>query len=245
MRGLGGGRTVVRLLILAAAALGVAGAQPAAATPATYYLGTGHISTIQLVDIAPPFTPTSCPVGSGNCLVNPPLSIDAASVTLDLSTNTLISINIFVGGPGILDMNGLNGYEQVVFNDVTFQTSGSSALFPVVPSVQYNFGAAGTITSPSVQLFLNGNTGPTPDLDLPFSNPTTPTGNIVFGPGGITLTLTGVDLGVFYDPQGGNPVLAKADFTFTAAVPEPRAAVLYGVALLVTGAALRRRAMLC
>jgi hypothetical protein len=165
-------------------------------------------------------------------------------VTLDLGTNTLIDLNIFVQGPGILNMSGLNGYQQVVFNDVTFQTSGSSGLFTVVPNVQYNFAAPGAVTSPSVELFLLGNPGPVPDFDLPLNNPTTPTGNVVFEPGQLVLTLTGVDLGVFLDPQGGNPVLAKADFTFTAAVPEPRAAVLYGVALLVLGVTLRRRVAL-
>lgn len=240
MRGLGGRGRVGFLLASTLVVAGLA-ARPAGAAPVTYFLESGQITTIQLVDIAPPLTPTPCPVGLGNCLVNAPLAIDGASVTLDLATNTLIDINIFVSGPGTLDMNGLNGYEQVVFNDVTFQTSGSSALFPVVVNTQYNFAAAGTVTSPSVQLFFLGNPGPTPDLDVPFNNPTTPTGNIVFEPGQLVLTLTGVDLGVFLDPQGGNPVLAKADFTFTAAVPEPRAAVLYGVALLIVSVTLRRR----
>jgi hypothetical protein len=237
------------LRIAAVAALGATLSAGAEAAPVNYFLTPGpgsRVTTIQLVDISPPITPTPCPVGSGNCLANAPVPITGAFVTVDLAApNALIDLDIFVSGPMILDLNGLNGYEQVTVNGASYQMNpGPFALAPV--GSQYNFAAPGTVSATTVELFFLGNPGPVPDAVLPFGPaPTTPTGNIQFGPGSLTLTLTGVDLGVFADPlTGGNPVLAKADFVFTAAVPEPGAPVLFAVALLVAGTAGRRRVVL-
>jgi len=235
--------------VAAALLLGLAWAGAASAAPVTYNLiltpGSNRVTTIQLVDISPPITATPCGIGLGNCLANAPVAIDSASITLDLATNELIALDIFVSGPMILDLNGLNGYEGVNVNGASYQmNAGPFALIPV--GAQYNFAAPGAVSATSVELFFSGNPGPVPDAVVaPYGPvPTTPTGNIQFGPNLLVLTLTGVDLGVFADPlTGGNPVLAKADFVFTAAVPEPDAALLYGVGLLVAGATLRRRAV--
>lgn len=237
------------LRIAAVVVLGAALPGGAEAAPITYFLTPGpgsRVTTIQLVDISPPITPTSCPVGMGNCLSNAPVPITAATVTVDLAAaNPLIDLDILVSGPMILDLNGLNGYEQVNVHGASYQMNPGP--FPLVPvGSQYNFAAPGAVSAASVELFFLGNPGPVPNAVVPFGPAaTTPTGNIQFGPGLLTLTLTGVDLGVFADPlTGGNPVLAKADFVFTAAVPEPGAAVLFMVALLVVGTAGRRRVVL-
>lgn len=234
---------VLRAAILV---LGLSTAVGASAAPITFNLELGYITSIQLQDIAAPVTPTSCPVGSGNCLVGGPLQLTSASVTVDLETGELLDLSVFVAGPGIIDMNGLNGYEAVVFNGTSFQSSGATTLTP--SGSQYNFTSPGMISATSVELFLVGNPGPypgpSPDYTLPYTNPTAPGGNFRIVDGEARLTLTGVDLGVFVDPlTGGNPVLAKADFSFTAAIPEPSAYAMYGAGLLILGLAARRWAV--
>lgn len=228
---------------LAAFVISVGVAMSASAVPITYNLELGYITTIQLQDVGAPITPTSCPVGSGSCLVGGPLQLTSATVTVDLESGELLNLSIFVAGPGIIDMNGLNGYEAVVFNNTSFQSSGATTLTP--SGSQFNFTSPGLLSAGSVELFLAGNPGPypgpSPDYTLPYTNPTAPGGNFRIVDGQARLTLTGVDLGVFVDPlTGGNPVLAKADFSFTAAVPEPSAYAMYGAGLLVLGAALKR-----
>ncbi len=230
----------IGLMVLA---MGLSGALNASAAPVTYYLTSGQLTTIQLQDIQAPITPTSCPIGSGNCLVNAPLALTSATVTVDLDTNQLLDLSIFIAGAGIIDMNGLNGYEAIVFNNTSFQSSGASTLTPSGP--QFNFSMPGVVSASAVEIFLLGNPGPypgpTPDFTLPYTNATTPGGNIQFVNGQAVLTLTGVDLGVFVDPlTGGNRVLAKADFAFTGAIPEPSSVALYGVGLLIAGSAIRR-----
>jgi hypothetical protein len=228
----------------AGALLGLLLSAAAGAAPITYNLIPGpgsQVTTVQLVDVAPPITTTPCPIGSGNCLTNAPVPITGATVTVDLATNTLIDLNIIVAGPLALNLNGLNGYQSASVSGVSYQmNAGPFALSPV--GSQYNFAAPGTISATSVELFLVGNFGPVPDFVVPFGPAaTTPTGNIQFGPNGLTLSLTGVDLGVFRDPlTGGNPVLAKADFVFTGAIPEPGASISFILSLLVGGTMVSR-----
>jgi len=231
------GRATVRSA--AGALFGLLLSATAGAAPITYTLVPGpgsQITTIQLVDVAPPYTPTPCPVGSGNCLVNAPVAITGATVTVDLATNQLIDLSITVSGPLVLDLNGLNGYESANVSGLSYQmNTGPFALTPV--GVQYNFAAPGTLSATSVELFFLGNPGPVPDAAVPYGPvPTTPTGNIQFGPGSITMTLTGVDLGTFVDPlTGRDPVLAKMDFVFTGVIPEPGASSSFVLSLLVGG----------
>jgi hypothetical protein len=235
-------QSCTRWLSAAVVAISVFAATSASAAPVTYYLDAGEITSIQLVDVFNPSNPTICPIGSGNCLVNAPLQLTSAAVTIDLDTGELLDLSIFVSGPGIIDMNGLNGYEAIVFNGTSFQSSGGTTLTP--SGSQYNFASPGVVTADTVQIYLLGNPGPypsaPPDAEVPYVNPTTPTGNIQFVDGEAVLTLTGVDLGLFSDPFGGNPLLAKADFTFTAAIPEPASTALYGVGLLLAAVAIRR-----
>lgn len=216
----------------------------AEATPTTYYLVPGPgsvITTVQVSDVSPPITTTPCPIGSGNCLANSPVAITGALVTVDLDTNQLLDLQIEVGGSMTIDLGGFNGYEQIDVNDVSFQMGSPTML--TASGSQYNFAAPGSVSASSLEFFFTGNTGTTPDAVLLDYGPatTTPTGSIRFGPDGVSLTVTGVDLGVFTDPlTGGNAVLAKADFTFTGAIPEPSAAATFVLALLVGGAAARK-----
>jgi hypothetical protein len=214
--------------------MAIALASPARAVPTTYYVTPGPqstLDTVQLLDIMAPFTPTPCPVGLGNCLVGAPIGITSGEITVDLDTNQLLNLSLFVAGPATLALGGLNGYTSAVLVGITFQSQGPVALgSPFVPG----------IVSVS-QLFL------TPDPfglnPYVYSATAAPDVDISFGPNGVTLGLTGVDVGIFTDVNGSNPVLAKADFQLVGTVPEPSAALLFGVALASAGMAARRRAV--
>jgi len=94
-----------------------------------------------------------------------------------------------------------------------------------------------------MDLFFEGNTGATPDaVHSGYSSAAWPAGGFTLDSELVTMTLTGVDLGIFVDPLTGmDPVLAQADFTLVAtAVPEPNAALLFPFGLLVFGVAVGR-----
>jgi hypothetical protein len=93
----------------------------------------------------------TCNLGGGNCLTNSPLAIDSASVTIDLGTNELLDLNIFVAGPGNIVLAGYNGYQRIVFHDAQFQSTGSAMI-----GGGGNFAIAGTVTASSLELFLAG-----------------------------------------------------------------------------------------
>jgi len=182
-----------------------------------------------------------CPAfGAGNCLANGPLAIDSASVTLDLGTDELQNLKIFVAGPGVIDLDGYNGYEQIIFNNAMFQSTGTTILGP-----GGSFAIQGTVTASSLELFLAGNLTAVPDIVV-LNYTTAPNVNIAAGTIGIagnqlSVSVNGLDLGAFPDPQSGNLAVVKADFGFVAVVPEPGAALLYGIGLLIAGSAVRRR----
>ena len=228
----------------------------AQATEATYTLDSGSLDSVQMVDILAPITPTPCPIGTGNCL-NAPVSIDSGSIAIDIATNKLLDLSITLNGTGQLDMAGLNGYETVHFTGTTFQSTQTTDLTGSGP--QYNIvpGIPGQVTVDQLDLFLAGNFGPTPDVALP-TNPSKPPFSAPAAPGGsfilsetateLFLTLTGVDIGVFVDPNtGGDPVLAKADLNIvftrpqaaTPAVPEPNAAPLFFAGILMASSRMR------
>jgi hypothetical protein len=224
--------------------LGVAIGSSAQAAPVTYSLTSGTLDTVQLQDALNPLTtPTPCPIGSGNCLANPPLAITSASITLDTATSQLLNLSIFVAGPGTLNLlpGGFNGYDQIVFSNASYQSVLPTALFP-----NGGFAFSAPLSQPGqvsadITLFPTGggSVGPIPYTATPTNGPS---GTITFGEGGeIALNLEGVELGVFTGPLGVTQV--KADFSLTAAVvPEPGAALLYGVGMLIAATSLRRRA---
>ena len=183
-----------------------------------------------------------CFIGLGNCLADGPLLIDSASITLDLGTGEILDLNIFAAGPGTIQLNGYNGYEKIVLTDAAFQSSGPATLGP-----GGSFNIAGAVTAAQLDLFLAGNDGAIADITV-LNYTTAPNLNLASGTVGISgdqvaVSVQGLDFGFFPDPvTGENPVAVKADFGFVAVVPEPSAALLYGIGLLIAGPAMRRRA---
>ena len=227
-------------MLFAVALLGLSLAGAASAAPIVVYsqLDPSASNTLTVVQVTG--SPTCPQFGAGNCLSNAPLAVDAASVTLDLGTNELLDLNILVQGPGTIQLSGYNGYEKIVFTDATFQSSGTATLGP-----GGSFFIAGAVTASALEVFLAGNLTAIPDIVV-LNYTTAPNPNFAAGTIGISgdevsVSVNGLDLGAFPDPLSGNLAIVKADFGFVAVVPEPGAALLYGIGLLIAGSAVRRR----
>ncbi len=205
------------------------------ASSVTYTITSGAITTIQLVSLSGSVQP--CPIGGGvNCLSSGPLAIDLGSITIDESGLLLNSATLTASGTGTLALGGLFGYTSIDFSSTTFQTAGSSALLGGGGS--YSFNAPGTITT---DLVLNTLGGPISLPGTQFAG--APTGSINVSGNQVYLNLQGVNLGVICDPQNpANCVVVKADFQVLAQnpIPEPSAALSFGIGALLFGAALRR-----
>jgi hypothetical protein len=221
--------------------VGLSLAASASAAPVVTYpeldpSGANSMTVVQVTG-----SPTCPQFGAGNCLTNGPLAINSASVTLDLGTNELQNLSLLVVGPGNIDLAGYNGYERIVFHDAAFQSTGTTVI-----GGGGSFAIAGAVTASSLELFLAGNLSAIPDIVV-LNYTTAPNPNFAAGTIGIagdqlTVSVTGLDLGSFPDPVTGALASVKADFSFVATVPEPSAALLYGIGLLIAGPALRRRA---
>lgn len=229
-------------LKLGALTLGLAGlflAASARAAPVVVYpwLEPSAANAITVVQVTG--SPICPQFGAGNCLTNAPLAIDAASVTLDLGTNELLDLSILAKGPGNIDLDGYNGYERIVFHDAAFQSTGTAVI-----GGGGAFGIQGTVTASRLELFLAGNLTAVPNIVV-LNYTTAPNFNVAAGTIGLsgdqlTVSVTGLDLGDFPDPVTGDLTSVKADFSFVAVVPEPGAALLYGIGLLIAGSAVRR-----
>ena len=222
------------------ALLGLLAATAAGAAPIVVYSDLDPSASNALTVVQVTGSPT-CPIGGGNCLANTPVAIDAASVTLDLGTNELLDLSMLSSGPGNIVLSGYNGYERIVFHDAAFQSSGTAML-----GLGGSFTIGGAVTASSLEIFLTGNLSSIADAVL-LNYTTAPNANFASGTIGISasqvaVSVNGIDFGSFPDLLTGNAFDVKADFGFVAAVPEPRAALLYGVGLLVVGSAVRRRA---
>lgn len=236
----------LRILVLSLALAGLASAS-AQAGQMTYDLVQGTLGTVQLLDpLSPGSTP--CPIGgSVDCLVDP-LDIDAASVTIDTDTGQIFNLTIVLDGTGTLDLSGLSGYETATFTGTSFQSDGIGTIAFQGGSAQgsqYNLNPYdGDVGVDELELFESGD--PAPVYSGPYGNDdSAPFGGILLTGDELTLTLLGVNIGVFTDPVDGQQVIAKADFNLVAraqpAIPEPNAAILFGVGVLTVRFAAKRK----
>jgi hypothetical protein len=219
------------------------GPSAASAAPMTYTLVSGSLDKIQLLDPLGGQT-TPCPVGgAASCLTNAPLAIDAASITIDFGTNEVLDLGLLVASTGNLFLGGVNGYESVDFTGTSYQSRLPSVLTPGSGG-QYNFAIIpGQVDVANLDMYMTGNVSGIADASFPnYSAATAPGGSFIMSGDQLTLRLTGVDIGYFVDPFNPTaaPILAKADFTFVAQIPEPTAALLFSMGFIVAAGATRR-----
>ena len=208
---------------------------PLGATAASTFVVTGgQITSIQISD---PLGLLPCPVGSAsNCLSNAPVAIDSGSITLDFGTSTLVDLNFGASGPAVLDFGGAFGVNSVVLDDTAFQSLGASPL--TGGGGAFNYGPAPGVLTTDVTInpIIGG------PIFLPgVSQAFVPGGNL-FVDGSGNLNLTGVSFGQLCLDQVC--VAAMTDFSLQAspAIPEPSAALVFGLgAALVVAARGRSR----
>ena len=207
------------------------------ASPVTYTLTSGQLSTVQVGTFS---SGSPCPIGSGSCLQGGPLALTSASITIDSATGQLLSVSIGVSTTGTILLGGYNGLQSVTFANTSLVSNAISPLSS--PQVQgngdviYSFGFQGTVTS---TLTPSGGSA----VGVQFQS----------GAGGL-LTLRGNELSVqiFGANIGavcgaGNacqPV--KADFSLTAntaPIPEPAAFAAFAAGLALLMAAHRHRGL--
>ena len=212
------------------------------AVPVTYTITSGALNAVSLYPLSGNQGQTPCAPGVSSCLQSA-VAISTGTITIDTTTLEILDLNIFAPGTGVLDMQGLNGYETVEFTGTSYTSGGTGGLIDVGGG-QFNISPTidGLVDVQVVDLFMLGNTSGTPDASVPYmDNPTSPGGSILMNNTAMALTLTGVDIGVFVDPMDptnqGKFVLAKADFNLTAVmanpIPEPHAALLFGAGFLI------------
>lgn len=190
--------------------------------------------------------------GSGNSIFLPDPIVDVdligTSATVDLSTNTLNNLTI-IADDFKVDLNpGLTGLESVSVTGATLQSLAPGAIFVITttPNTFGQFAVQTEITGTAQATALGGTPLPaTPFVSNPGSGATS--GFITVTGDEVTLQMTGVTVATFpqiHNPTGPNIEL-KADFTFVGKaatpIPEPSAAIVFGLGITLAGTAVRKR----
>jgi hypothetical protein len=205
------------------AVLIVTGARAALAAPMTYNLVVGPNSAVTAVTVGDD--------QSTNRLVGGSVSLTAGQVIVDLSPSVLQLhiLSLAAAGPGVVDLDGINGWDTVTFTNATLNSTDDSPLFPTSSPDTYNYGLPVQVVA-TLQLV-----GPGGTFNSPFSAPTGAGGELIAinGVQAVEITITGVTLGALPDPINPQnpPVLVKGDFHFTAVLPEPGIAALSALGL--------------
>jgi MYXO-CTERM domain-containing protein len=203
----------------------LASARIAGAAAVDYNLLSGEVTAITVGD------------QQTNRLVGGPVSLDAGLVSVDFAALLLDIISVGAAGPGVVDLDGINGWDSVTFSDASFASTQSTSLSPPV-SGSYAFGVpVGVVANLSL------------DPVAPGDNVEVNGFEVISGAGGAIIALdggnslhisvNGVVLGAVPDPVNTSapPVTVKADFDFVAtrAAPEPASGALALLALVALG----------
>ena len=81
-----------------------------------------------------------------NRLVGGPVSLDAGLVSVDFDALLLDIISVAAAGPGLVDLDGTNGWESVTFSNASFASTQSTSLFAPVGG-SYGFGVPVEVTA--------------------------------------------------------------------------------------------------
>lgn len=189
--------------------------------------------------------------GSSTSIFDPAGAVDVdltgTNAIVDLDAYSLDSLEIVADDFSVGLDPSLTGLESVSVSGATLQSLAPSTLAFFTPTVA-QFALQSQISG-TVEGTLPGglSTGPTPFVSIPGSGSTT--GILTISGDEITLQITGVTVASFpqiHNPGGANVEL-KADFTFvgkakpSSPIPEPSAALVFGVGMAVAGSVLRRR----
>ncbi len=189
--------------------------------------------------------------GSSTSIFDPAGAINVdltgTDAIIDLDTYSLDSLNIVAEDFTVGLDPSLTGLESVSVSGATLESLAPSTLAFFTPTVA-QFALQSQISG-TVDGTLPGgfSTGPTPFVSIPGSGSTT--GILTISGDEITLQITGVTVASFpqiHNPTGANVEL-KADFTFvgkatpSSPIPEPSAALVFGVGMAVAGSVLRKR----
>jgi MYXO-CTERM domain-containing protein len=211
-----------RWLVVSASLSLWAYAPTVAAAPIAYSLVSGQVTAVTL------------DLDQTNRL-DAPVSLDAGSVNVDFDALALNILSVAAAGPGLVHLNGINGWDDVTFTNASFSSLQVGALI--------NAGGGNYIYGVPVQVQADLLLNPGGVFVDNFSAQSNAGGTIIALNGNQTvdITVNGVVLGALCDPidecRTTPPVLVKADFHFVAstAAPEPSSAWL---ALLGAAAAL-------
>jgi MYXO-CTERM domain-containing protein len=208
-----------RWLVVSASLSIWAYAPTVAAAPIGYSLVSGQVTAVTL------------DLDQTNRL-DAPVSLDAGSVNVDFDALTLNILSVAAAGPGLVHLNGVNGWDDVTFTNASFGSLQVSALI--------NVGGGNYIYGVPVQVQADLLLNPGGVFVDNFSAQSNAGGTIIALNGNQTvdITVNGVVLGALCDPidqcETAPPVLVKADFHFVASTsaPEPSAAwlALFGAA---------------
>lgn len=224
----GGGVVAVALLLFAATA---------DAAPVRYGFTSGS-ADIYVVDSA-----TGATVLAGGA-ASTPIVLDGVEVIIDPVAGTLNLMNLSTTGPWVLDLNPAisAGFSQVVVQSASL-TAANGTLTQAATNI-FDF----TINDVAVAAVVDATNpllgGVLTGIPIAHVNPSA-VGMIAtsgFGPLS-TLRMNGITIGTLTSPLSGTAVTVKADFVWRGLrpIPEPHAALLFGIGAVVVGAATRKR----
>ncbi len=211
----------------------------ASATPSLYNLLSG--SKIQKMRVSEVSDPAGSPCRIGvwwaNCLTNAPLAVDSGSAVIDFATGQMQDLQFQINSTGILDLKGYAGINQIQFSLSNFQSTGTAGVTSLSGGLYNLAPTAGNFTSSVVVDWADGSQTSYQSLAS-----TALSGMVYQGAGTTQIIIDSVNIGSIFDSVLGKGLNFQADFALYAApaIPEPSAAVVFGIGLVGVLSARRR-----
>ena len=216
----------------AATAAVLLAASAAGAAPVTYPFTSGSVTLAATV--------------AGSAVMAPAtFALDGVQVTVDESALALSSFEFTLSDATLVLTTPYAGYDTIHLDFASITASAGALTLIPPPDDPQEYAFSVSPVTVSGQIDATGSSPAITDSPFAFTNPSA-TGSIFVGsaPGGGILTLDGITLGAIQPAGAAEPLLLKADITFTgntSAVPEPTAALLFAVGSVVVGRAIRVR----